>query len=206
MDEKKIVYAYTVERKTLRMVADEFETNHHRIKRILEKNGIEITQKDRIHKPFTEEHKRKISQSSKGRKSYWQGKKMPKETLYKNMAAHLKWNVPLDFLMQYEDIDRLKVLNRMLTRGRVSEHFNTASYMAFIEKFYDDKQFKSVYADYIGERKKKYAAPSLDHIVPLARGGTWELNNLQILSWVENHAKVDFMPDEWEYIKHKYFK
>ena len=46
-----------------------------------------------------------------------------------------------------------------------------------------------------------YAKPSLDHIIPLSKGGTWEFDNLQILSWVENRAKYNFMPQEWEYIK-----
>ena len=55
MNEHKIIELYTIEKMTLRMIAEEMGTNHHRIKRILVKNGVEITQKDRIRKPFTEE-------------------------------------------------------------------------------------------------------------------------------------------------------
>ena len=66
---------------------------------------------------------------------------------------------------------------------------------------YNDKQFNEVYDTYIKENMVNYAKPSLDHIIPLSKGGTWEFDNLQILSWVENRAKYNFMPQEWEYIK-----
>lgn len=58
---------FTNEKMTLRMIAKEMGTNHHRIKRILVKNGVEITQKDRIRKLFTDEHKAKINKATKGR-------------------------------------------------------------------------------------------------------------------------------------------
>lgn len=56
------------------MIADKFNTDHHKIKRILEKYNIEITNKGRKRKsskgykrkPFTEEHKRNISLLKKG--------------------------------------------------------------------------------------------------------------------------------------------
>ena len=69
-----------------------------------------------------------------------------------------------------------------------------------------NEKFNKVYNDWINENKANYAKPSLDHIIPLSKGGNWELDNMQILSWVENRAKYNFMPDEWEYIKNKYFR
>ena len=93
------------------------------------------------------------------------------------------------------------MLNSILTRDRVAEHFDTDKYKIFIDKFYNDKQFNEVYDTYIKENMANYAKPSLDHIIPLSKGGTWEFDNLQILSWVENRAKYNFMPQEWEYIK-----
>ena len=130
---------------------------------------------------------------------------MPQNAVYKNMLTHLQWDIDLEFLMQFEDIEKLKTLNKMLTRDRVSENFDTEKYKQFIVKFYHDPQFNAVYEDYLQEDRKKYALPSLDHIIPLSKGGSWDLDNLQILSWVENRAKCDFLPDEWEYIKAKYF-
>jgi len=205
VDEEKVKLLYQVEKYTLRRIAKELNIDHHRVARILEKHGIEITQEGRNRAPFSEEHRKKISESTKGRQGVWKGKKMPKKTLYKNMLAHIQWEVDLDFLMQFDDIEKLKILNKMLTRDRVSSHFTTEKYKEFILKFYYDKQFCLVYEDYLKENKNKYAMPSLDHIIPLSKGGTWELDNLQILSWVVNRAKFDYMPEEWEYIQKKYF-
>lgn len=43
--------------------------------------------------------------------------------------------------------------------------------------------------------------PSLDHIVPKAKGGTNDLENLQFLSWFENRCKNDMTQDEWNILK-----
>lgn len=204
VNESEVVRLYSQEKMTLRMVGEKLDIDHHRVARILEKNRINVTTVGRKRKPFSDEHKRKISETSKGRPSHWKGKKMPTESLYKNMKAHLHWDVDLKFLQQFEDVERLKVVNSLLGRERVAKHFSKEKYKTFITKFYNDSQFIKVYKDYIVE-KKSYAYPSLDHIVPLSKGGGWDIDNLQILSWVENRAKYNFLPDEWEYIKKKYF-
>ena len=67
IDEKEIIRLYVEDNLTLRKIAEKFETNHHFIKRRLVKNGIEITQKNRKREPFTEEHKKKISETRKNR-------------------------------------------------------------------------------------------------------------------------------------------
>lgn len=179
-----------------------------------------MSNKDRVRSPLTAEHKRKLSEATKNRTpEHWQqcfenlkrgrkkckGIKRSKESLYKNMRGHLRWDIDLDFLIQFDDIEKLKMLNLIISRDRVSKHFNTAKYKEFICKFYYDKQFNDIYNDYLFENKATYAKPSLDHIIPLSRGGSWNLDNLQFLSWVENRAKYSFMPDEWKYIKEKYF-
>ena len=40
--------------------------------------------------------------------------------------------------------------------------------------------------------------------MPLSKGGTWDLENLQIIPWCINRAKYNFMPEEWDYIRNKY--
>ena len=121
MNEHKIIELYTIEKMTLRMIAEEMDTNHHRIKRILVKNNVEITQKDRIRKPFTDEHKSKISKAAKGRKVWSEGKKMSKEHVIKNMVAHIKYDVDLKFYQNFDDIEKIKCLNKMLMQiGRAS--------------------------------------------------------------------------------------
>ena len=135
MNENNVIKSYIDDYKSLRQIAKENNTNHHMIKRILIKNNVKIDSKNRKRMPFTEEHKKKISESSKGRAGYWKNKKMPKESLYKNMYNHIQWNVELSFLMKFEDIDKLKTLNKMLSRDRVSCNFDTDKYKKFIEKF-----------------------------------------------------------------------
>lgn len=203
MDTEKIIYLYTKEKETLREIAKLLNTDHHKIKRILLKNNIPITRKGRKRKPFTEEHKRKISESSKGRKCYWTEHNVTMEMRYKNMLNHMQWKVSLEFLLKFDDIGKLKMLNRMLSRKRVSEHFDTFKYKAFIEKFYNDKSFLKCYENYL-ITKNMYDKPSLDHIIPLSRGGSWDLDNLQIISWFENRAKYNLTEEEFEEYKIKY--
>ena len=100
---------------------------------------------------FTEEHKTKISNSRKklkanGWKPYNVGlktidRKNGKELLFKNMKAHLKYNVTLEWLMQFQDIERVKYLNRAISRKRDSDGFTDDIYMKYIEKFYNNDKF-----------------------------------------------------------------
>ena len=201
-DEKEIVRLYVNERWTLRQIANKFNTNHHRIKRILLRNDVEITTKGR-RRVFTEEHRRKIGEARKGSKPWSHGKKMTREHNIKNMVAHIKYDVDFDFYNQFDDIEKVKCLNRILTRDRVSVHFDTERYKQFILKFYYDEQFNIVFNRWKESGFDKWYRPSLDHIVPLSRGGSWELSNLQILSWFENRAKCDMTQEEWDKFKIK---
>ncbi len=200
---EEIKRLYTEEKYTLRKIGKILGKDHHFIKRRLQEMGIEITQKDRKRDPCTEEHKRKISEKSKGRSGYWKGKKMPIEVNYKNMLAHIQWDVGLDFLMQFSDIEKLKCLNRMLSRDRVSKHFDSEKYKMFIEKFYYDENFNSQF-EIFALSGNKWDMPSLDYIIPLSNGGTWDLENLQIISWFENRAKCDMDNEEFSRMVQKY--
>ena len=75
-------------------------------------------------------------------------------------------------------------------------------------KFYDDIQFNRIYKIWVDSNFEPYKRPSLDHIVPKAKGGTNDLENLQFLSWFENRCKNDMTQLEWNEIKkniNKYF-
>lgn len=195
---------YEEEGYTLRMIAEKFSTNHHFVRRRLVEMNVEITQLGRKRKPFSEEHKKKISMATKGRSVPWKGKKMPRILVYKNMLTHLKWNVTLDFLLQFENINKLKCLNRMLSRDRISVHFDSEKYQQFIEKFYYDESFNRQF-EIFQNSDNKYDRPSLDHIIPLSRGGNWELKNLQIISWFDNRAKADMTQEEYDEMRKKYW-
>jgi hypothetical protein len=149
---------------------------------------------------FTVEHRRKISESCKGRDTWSRGKKMTRDHNLKNMKAHLKYDVSLEWLDSFEDMEKLKYLNRSLSRRRDCEGFTAEIYKQFIEKFYSDEKFNALFEKW-QITKDKWIKPSLDHIKAKCKGGTLLLDNLQFVSWLENRAKVDIDQDKWESIK-----
>ena len=160
---------------------------------------------------FTEEHKKNISKSRKklkdrGWKPYNTGLKTMdrengKEIICKNMKAHLKYDVPLEWLMSFDDIEKLKLLNKSISRKRDNAGFDTDLYIKFIEKFYYDTQFNKVYNLWL-KKQDRYSKPSLDHIIPKSKGGKLnDLDNLQFITWLENRIKNDLYIDEWNNIK-----
>lgn len=195
---------YIEERYSLNRIAVMFGTNSHLVKRHLIKMGVELNHENRVLPPVSEEERKRRSERQKGKPGVWAGRKMPKGSLYKNMVSHLRWDVSLDFLTQFEDVERLKCLNKILTRDRVALHFDSEKYRQFVEKFYDDEKFKRQF-EIFKASGNKYDRPSLDHIIPLSRGGTWELENLQIISWFENRAKVDMTQEEYDAMRRKYW-
>jgi len=200
MDIQKIIELYEQERWSLRMIANLLKTNHHKIKRILLREGVKVPQPDRYRQPITDEHREKISVSCKGRDAWSKGLKMSKESLYKNMKNHLKYDVSLEWLMQFENIEKLKVLNKSLSRKRDYKGFTTGTYQQFIEKFYKDDRFNILFDKWV-TTGDKWMKPSLDHVKPKSNGGSLYLDNLQFISWFENRAKADIEQEEWSDIK-----
>lgn len=199
IESDEVIRLYTKERFTLRMVAEKFNTDHHTIKRILVKNNVAITRRNSL-KEFTQEHKDKISLACTGREGWSKGKTMPREFNLKNMRAHLKYDVSLEWLDSFEDIEKLKFLNRSLSRKRDCDGFTTDIYKQFIEKFYSDERFNKLYNEWV-RTKDKWIKPSLDHIDAKCNGGSLLLDNLQFISWLENRAKVNIPRSEWEKMK-----
>lgn len=195
---RAIVTAYKPGVTTLREVARICGTDHHQVKRVLVAEGINIFKGKRG--PFTEEHRRKIGESARGRVGSWKGKKHTKRMIYLNMRAHLRFDVPLDWLEQFEDVARLKYLNSCLRR---SERFPAKAewYVEFIKKFYHQPQFIGIYEKWLANSKCRWLRPTIDHIMPKSLGGTNDVSNLQFLPWFENRAKCDMTAKEWASIK-----
>lgn len=198
MDEK-ILKAYIPHQTTLREVARKCGTDHHKVKRVLEKHGIIIV---RGKKKFSKEHRAAISNACKGRETWSAGKRMSKQSLYKNMAAHIRFDVSFRWLEKFPDIEKLKVLNRCVTNrsGRWKD-MTTDEYKHYIEKFYYDIQFNKIYQRWIESGKQKYLKPSVDHIVPKSSGGSNKIDNLQFLTWFENRCKNDMTQEAWNKMK-----
>ena len=193
-----IIAAYKPGVTTLRQVAHLCKTNHHYVKSVLVSSGIPILRGKR--KPFTAEHRRKIGESSKGRVGSWLGKKHTPRMILQNMRSHLRYDVSLNWLERFEDVERLKYLNSCLRR---SERFPSSLewYMAFIEKFYRDQQFLLIYHKWLANAKCRWLRPTIDHINPKSIGGSSDISNLQFLPWFENRAKCDMTKEEWALVK-----
>lgn len=184
---------------TLRHIGETIGRDHHYVKRRLVANGIDVV-RHKTKKPYTDEHKRKVSESNKGRKVWAEGKTMTRKFNLKNMASHLKYDVDYEWLNQFEDIERLKYLNHAISRKRDYNGFTTEDYKAYIIKFYNDESFVRLYELWKSDGDK-YIKPSLDHIIPKANGGSLGIENIRFISWFENRAKNDIPLCEWEKIK-----
>lgn len=167
--------------KSMRQIALELNTNHKRISKILKNNNI----------------KTREPMNLRDKKNF----KCDKERLYNNMAIHLRFNVDYKWLMQFEDFEKLKLLNHAITDRGGRWVVDTKWYKEYLLKFYDDKQFNSIYFQWCTNNCYKYLKPSLDHIIPKAKGGTNNLDNLQFLSWFENRCKNDMTQEEWNKLK-----
>lgn len=206
--EQRIVNTYSLGGLTLRETARRCNTDHHKIKRTLKKYNIEIVKGKKI---FSEEHCRKISESRKRLKlngwvPYNTGLKTSdrrngKELLLKNMKAHLRFDVSIDWLAQFDDFEKLKFLNRAISNRDERYAVSTDWYKDYILKFYSDSQFNQLYAKWIEKAKNKWLRPTIDHITPKSKGGDNDLNNLQFLSWLENMSKTNISSIEWDFIK-----
>jgi hypothetical protein len=198
MDEQLIVDLYTVDKWSLRRIADHVGTDHHRIKRILLKHSVQIKATGQNSKPYTDEHRRNVGLASRGRKAWNMGQTMSEAYCRKNMAARLKTSIDLSC---YPDYSKLKFLTRFLSKHKSHIGDNDDDRQAFLNKFYFDRAFNSLYDQWIAHNQDKWYRPTLDHIEPLTNGGSWRLVNLQFLTWFENRAKADMSNAEWQSFK-----
>lgn len=180
MGEKLVVEMYQ-SGKTMRYIARELDTNHKLVSRVLKKNGIQTREPMNL----------------RGVKKF----DCDKERNYNNMATHLRFDVTTEWLMQFPDFNKLKLLNDVITNRSGRWDVSTEWYKNYIERFYSDSRFNALYSAWLNSGKVRYKKPSLDHITPKAKGGTNALDNLQFLSWFENRCKNDMTQSEWDSLK-----
>lgn len=194
MNEKTICRLYVEEGYTLRRIAERFNTDHHTIRRVLVRNGVEITQVGRKRKPFTDEHRRKMSERMMGRSAWNEGRKASEAMRRANMKGKLQTSIDLD---KYPDYARLLFLTGFLSKRKPYIGGTDAVREQFLDRFYFDAQFNRIYDAWIASGKNRWYRPTLDHKHALANGGAWAIDNLQFLTWFENRAKADMNEDEW---------
>ncbi len=163
------------------------------ISRILKNEGVNVVKKT---KPFSEEHRNNISKGLMGKKNSL-GIKRTKMNNYKNMKNHLLFDVDLDWLCLFDDINKLKFLNKIVSNIRKhnkNEYWETDFYKKFIEKFYYDDKFNKIYNIWL-DTKDSWKKPSIDHINCDNRSN--DLNNFQFLTWFENRCKNNIPQSKW---------
>jgi len=166
---------------SMRSIADKLDTNHKLISRILKKSGVQTRKPKNL----------------RGVKKF----NCDVERNYNNMVTHLRFDVSVEWLMKFNDFDKLKLLNNAITNRSCRWEVSSVWYRSYIERFYDDDQFNRLYEIWISSGKEKYKKPSLDHIVPKSKGGTNDIENLQFLSWFENRCKNDMSKEDWNNLK-----
>ena len=109
-----------------------------------------------------------------------------------------------EYLFTFKDFDKFLFIHRMLVKNINLENFKE-NYKQYIEYFYYQKQFNKVYDFWKAQEKTNtfydWAKPSLDHIIPKAKGGTNDIENLQVLTTFENLSKRDMNMEEWNEFK-----
>ena len=177
IDEGLVIDMYT-KGMSMRKISEYFNTNHKLISRILKRNNIETR------KPKNLRGIRKFNDI---------------DLKYNNMKTHLRFDVELEWLKQF-DFEILKCLNDMISK---TDRWNetTEWYIEYIEHFSKDSQFLKIYNKYNSNKDDIYLKPSLDHIVPKTKGGTNDIKNLQVLTWFENRCKNNMSLEEWNTMK-----
>ena len=181
MLDKELICKMYKDGKSMRRIALELDTNHNLISRILNGKNIQTRKPNNL----------------RGIKKF----ECDNERLYNNMATHLRFNVSYEWLMQFKDFNKLKLLNDVITNRGGRWSVDTEWYKEYLLKFYNEKQFNSIYHKWCLSGYEKYKKPSLDHIIPKAKGGTNDIENLQFLSWFENRCKNDMTQTEWNNLK-----
>lgn len=128
---------------------------------------------------------------------------------YAAMVRQMKNSPDYDFMIQFDDIEKLRFLFLSIKNHhrKLKFDFTKEEKTNFISKFYYDKNFNYFYDKYL-ETGDKFLRPSLDHKMPRSKGGDNSLENLQFISYLENIAKSDMTLEEWNKTKNnldKYF-
>ena len=103
-----------------------------------------------------------------------------------------------------DDFEKFLLIHSILTNVTNKYYFNCSKeeYLNTVQYFYFDSQFNAIYKFWKNNKGKDktyydWAKPSIDHKIPKSRGGTDELNNLQVLTVFENLTKRDMTWNEW---------
>ncbi len=194
-----IINLYTIKRDNIKNISLKVGVSSKVIRRILIENNIKLDGiKNRFYRVLTKEHKQKISRSLIGKPSHMKGKKMDFEKRIKNSEIQL--GIKNFSLLEFTEYNKFRFIMKWVRRYSISKMGEEYVYN-FITLFYYGEKFNLIYNKWI-RNKNKWIIPTLDHIIPLSRGGDFfNLDNMQILTWFENRAKAEMTQKEWEDFK-----
>lgn len=194
----EVIDLYVNYKFTFRMIADKIDSNHHMVRRILLANKIPLCSTDRYRKPCSEETKKKIGDTNRGRVC----KPRENETTECVKRIHMKNKLKIDIdLDLYPDYYKLNFLSLMATKRKSYYGITDENLADFLDKFYYDEEFNLLYEEWIKHNKETWWKPSLDHRQPISRGGSTGLDNLRFLTWFENKTKSTLNEEEWINLK-----
>lgn len=119
-----------------------------------------------------------------------------------SINTRMKKSVGLDFLLKFDNPDKIRFLLMQLNIDAFNRKYEyTVEYLKeYFVKFYDDKRFNRLYVLY-KKTGNRFIKPSLDHKIPVSKGGTNDLENLHFISFLENNCKNDMTWNDWLKIK-----
>lgn len=114
-------------------------------------------------------------------------------------------NLTFDYIDSFSDFEKYQFLHKAYVKSHLKINCEK-KYKEFIEFFYEDPQFNAVYKSWKQKKESHntfydWYKPSIDHKLPVSRGGNGEVNNLQFLTVFENLAKRDMTEKEWNNFK-----
>ena len=116
-----------------------------------------------------------------------------------------------EFLDKYkDDFEKFLLIHKSLIRtsGNGGQYYKNhkEEYSMIIDYFWSDTQFNKIYSFWKNNENNNntffdWSKPSLDHIIPISKGGKNTLDNFQFLTTFENLAKRDMTMEEWNNFK-----
>lgn len=196
INEIDVIKLYTIDKKSIKNISKELKTHSKNISNILKNNNIQIKY------TFTQDHRNKLSGVNKKLSISKKGTKNTIISNYKNMANHLRYNVDYLWLMNFDDFEKIKFLNNAITRNR-DYNFKTDLYKKYINFFYFDENFNTIYKKWLDNNKNNWLKPSLDHINPKIKNNEIfdDIKNLTFLTWFENRCKSNIDYNTWVKMK-----
>lgn len=189
-DINKIIDLYLMQELSLAETAKIMHMDTQQVKKCLQSRNINPRdQKEAVRNGFKNgRYKREVSLERK----------------YEIVARNSKYDLTVDFIKSFPDFEKYKFLSKMLNTCRcVDKKYidqrrikNDKDFKNIITKIYYDPVFNSIYEHYL-ETGNQWDKPSIDHIVPISKGGTWDIENIHVMTWHDNLRKSDMLWSEW---------